>query len=132
QVITESIENIYNIFVNRVAEGRKMTFEEVDEIAQGRVWTGIDAKRLGLVDEIGGLEQAIKYASELVNVEDYGVRNFPVFERTLEEFFLESSPFFITQTKEQLIKEQIGEENYYILEKIKSVNSRKGIQAIMP
>ena len=132
KVTTESIEHIYVTFVNRVAEGRKMTFEEVDEIAQGRVWTGIDAKRLGLVDEIGGLEQAIKYASELVNVEDYGVRSFPVFERTLEDFFLENSPFFMAQTKEQLIKEQIGEENYYILEKIKSVNSRKGIQAIMP
>lgn len=132
KVTTESIEHIYVTFVNRVAEGRKMTFEEVDEIAQGRVWTGIDAKRLGLVDEIGGLEQAIKYASQLVNVEDYGVRSFPVFERTLEDFFLENSPFFMAQTKEQLIKEQIGEENYYILEKIKSVNSRKGIQAIMP
>jgi protease-4 len=132
KVTTESIEHIYVTFVNRVMAGRNMTFEEVDEIAQGRVWTGIDAKRLGLVDEIGGLEQAIKYASELVNVEDYGVRSFPVFERTLEDFFLENSPFFMAQTKEQLIKEQIGEENYYILEKIKSVNSRKGIQAIMP
>jgi protease-4 len=132
KVTTEGVEHVYHTFVNRVAEGRNMTFEEVDAIAQGRVWTGIDAKRLGLVDEIGGLEQAISYASQLVNVEDYGVRSFPVFERTLEDFFLENSPFFMNQTKEQLIKEQIGEENYYILEKIKNVNSRKGIQAIMP
>lgn len=132
KVTTEGVEHVYHTFVNRVADGRNMTFEEVDAIAQGRVWTGIDAKRLGLVDEIGGLEQAISYASQLVNVEDYGVRSFPVFERTLEDFFLENSPFFMNQTKEQLIKEQIGEENYYILEKIKNVNSRKGIQAIMP
>src|SRR5690606_24285178 len=85
KVTTEGVEHVYNTFVNRVAEGRKMTFEEVDEIAQGRVWTGIDAKRLGLVDEIGGLEQAISYASQLVNIDDYGVRSFPVFERTLED-----------------------------------------------
>ncbi|MFA7444759.1 MAG: signal peptide peptidase SppA [Flavobacteriaceae bacterium] len=132
EVTTQSIETIYTTFVNRVAQGRAMTFEEVDKIAQGRVWTGIDAKRLGLVDEIGGLDDALAYASELVNASDYKVRNFPVFERTLEDFFMESSPFFMAKTKEQLIKEEIGEENYQILEKIKNINSRKGIQAIMP
>lgn len=132
EVITQSIETIYTTFVNRVAQGRNMTFEEVDEIAQGRVWTGIDAKRLGLVDEIGGLDDAVAYASELVNTSDYKVRNFPVFERTLEDFFMENTPFFMAKTKEQLIKEEIGEENYQIIEKIRNINSRKGVQAIMP
>src|SRR5690606_7759688 len=48
-VLTESVENIYNVFLQRVAQGRKMTIEQVDEVAQGRVWTGTDAKRLGLI-----------------------------------------------------------------------------------
>src|SRR5690606_32273535 len=64
-IITEGVENIYNTFVNRVATGRNMTFEQVDSIAQGRVWSGRDALNKGLVDEIGGLDAAIAYAAQL-------------------------------------------------------------------
>lgn len=132
KVTTESIEQVYVTFVNRVAKGRNMTFEQVDEIAQGRVWTGIDAKRLGLVDEIGGLDDAIAYAADLVDIDDYVVKNFPVFKRTFEEYFMDRTPFFMVKTKEQMIREEVGEENYQILQRIKDINSRKGIQAIMP
>ena len=107
-VITESIENIYDIFLERVAEGRGMTKEQVNEVAQGRVWTGTDAKRLGLIDEIGGLEDAIAYAAELGEVQEYGLENFPVFKKTLEEYFNENTPFPLMKTKESLIKEEIG------------------------
>ncbi len=58
-----SIESIYTRFVTLVSEGRNMTFDEVDEIAQGRVWTGADAVKIGLVDEIGGLNNALSYAA---------------------------------------------------------------------
>lgn len=131
-VITESIENIYDTFLQRVADGRGMTKEQVNEVAQGRVWTGTDAKRLGLVDEIGGLEDAIAYAAELGKTEKYNLQSFPVFEKTLEEYFSESSPFPLMKTRESLIKEEIGEENYRIIEQIRNMNSRKGVQAIMP
>ncbi|MFA7649448.1 MAG: signal peptide peptidase SppA [Flavobacteriaceae bacterium] len=132
EVLTESIENIYDVFLTRVADGRGMTKEQVNEVAQGRVWTGTDAKRLGLVDEIGGLEDAIKYASELVGTDDYKLRSFPVFKRTFEEYVSENSPFPLIKSKETLIKEEIGEENYLIIQQIKNMNSRKGIQAMMP
>lgn len=132
EVVTESIETIYDTFLQRVAEGRGMTKEQVNEVAQGRVWTGTDAKRLGLVDEIGGLEEAIAYAAELGNVEKYNLENLPVFKRTLEEYFNENSPFPLMKTKEMLIKEEIGEENYQVIQQIKNMNSRKGIQAMMP
>ena len=59
-----SIEQIYKAFLNNVAEGRDMTPAQVDEIAQGRVWTGADALGIGLVDEIGTLEDAIKFAAQ--------------------------------------------------------------------
>ena len=131
-VITESIENIYDVFLTRVANGRGMTKEQVNEVAQGRVWTGTDAKRLGLVDEIGGLEDAIAYAAELGKTEKYNLQSFPVFEKTLEEYFSESSPFPLMKTRESLIKEEIGEENYRIIEQIRNMNSRKGVQAMMP
>lgn len=131
-VITESIENIYDVFLTRVANGRGMTKEQVNEVAQGRVWTGTDAKRLGLVDEIGGLEDAIAYAAELGKTEKYNLQSFPVFEKTMQEYFSESSPFPLMKTRESLIKEEIGEENYRIIEQIRNMNSRKGVQAMMP
>lgn len=131
-VLTESVENIYTTFLDRVAQGRNMTVEEVNEVAQGRVWTGTDAKRLGLVDEIGGLEDAISYAARLVDADKYTVRNFPVFEKTFEEYITENSPFPLMKTKEALIREELGEENYQVIQQIKNMNSRKGIQAMMP
>ena len=64
------VDDIYTNFVNIVAEGRDMTYEAVDEIAQGRVWTGADALRIGLVDEIGTLEDAITYAASMAGDPD--------------------------------------------------------------
>ncbi len=131
-VITENIENIYDTFLQRVADGRGMTKEQVNEVAQGRVWTGTEAKRLGLVDEIGGLDKAIAYAAKLGEIKDYNLESFPVFKKTIEEYFTENSPFPFAKTKEALLKEELGEENYQIIQQIRSMNSRKGVQAIMP
>ena len=65
RLMQDYVDDIYTRFVNIVAEGRGMTYEAVDEIAQGRVWTGADALKLGLVDELGTLEDAIAYAASL-------------------------------------------------------------------
>lgn len=132
EVTTASVENIYNIFLSRVAEGRGMTVEAVNEVAQGRVWTGSDALSLGLVDEIGGLEDAIAYAKNLVEIDKYSVRNFPVFKKSFEDFLSESMPFPFMKTREAMIKEEIGEENYQVIQQIKTMNSRKGVQLRMP
>jgi protease-4 len=58
------VDWIYGQFVAKVAEGRKLQISKVEEIAQGRVWSGTEAKNLGLVDEIGGLSDAVKYAGK--------------------------------------------------------------------
>ncbi|NER20590.1 MAG: signal peptide peptidase SppA [Symploca sp. SIO1C2] len=63
-IYQKSVDQIYNQFLNKVAESRKMTRQKVEEIAQGRVWSGVEAKKLGLVDEIGGINQAIEYAAQ--------------------------------------------------------------------
>lgn len=131
-VVLESIEKTYDTFLKRVADGRKMTKEQVNEIAQGRVWTGVDAHRLGLVDEIGGLEDAIKYAAKLGKTKSYRTENFPEYEKSFEDMLANFTGMAMFKTKEQLIKEQIGEEGFIMLEQIKRVKSRKGIQAIMP
>ena len=71
----KGIEEVYSTFVNHVADGRNMTFDSVDAIGQGRVWTGNDGKRIGLVDEIGGLQYAIAVAAEKAEcLDDYMVR----------------------------------------------------------
>src|SRR5690606_3474558 len=101
---TEGVESFYNTFISKVAQGRGMTKEQVHEVAQGRVWTGVDAKRLGLVDEIGGLEAAVQYAAKLSEVEKFSTVNFPVFEKTSEEFFKELNPFMVAKTQEALLK----------------------------
>lgn len=128
----EGVEQIYKTFVNRVAVGRKMTFDQVDAIAQGRVWSGSDALRLGLVDKIGGMDDAIAYAANLVKLKDYDTVAYPEFEKS---FFddLESSGFVsLFKSREALLKEQIGEENYQLINEIKKMNARKGMQLVLP
>lgn len=71
--VFDLMEDGYNIFVNRVAEGRGMTFVEVDNIAQGRVWSGIDGLGIGIIDEIGGVLDAIDYASHIGGIDTDGL-----------------------------------------------------------
>ena len=130
--VLESIEKTYATFLKRVADGRKMTTEQVDAIAQGRVWTGVDAHKLGLVDEIGGLDAAIKYAAKLGKTSSYRTENFPEYEKSFEDLLANFTGMAMFKTKEQLLKEQLGEEGFQMLEQIKRVKSRKGVQAIMP
>jgi protease IV len=128
-VTLESVEHIYKTFVTHVATGRKMTFAQVDAIAQGRVWTGADALKIGLVDKIGGLDDAIKEAALMAKIKDYSTQNYPEYEKNINDL-LANLPF--AKSKESFIKEEIGTENYKILEQIKRIQSQKGVQALMP
>jgi protease-4 len=128
-VTLEGVEHIYNTFVTHVAEGRKMTFAQVDSIAQGRVWSGAEALKIGLVDKIGGLNDAIKEAATLSKIKKYNTRNYPEYEKDFEDLFA-NLPF--AQSKATFIKEELGEENYRVLQGIKRMQSQKGIQTMMP
>jgi protease-4 len=128
-VTLEGVEKVYSTFVSHVAKGRKMTFAQVDVIAQGRVWTGSEALKLGLVDKIGGLDDAITEAARLSKTKNYSTKNYPEFEKDFDEF-LENFPF--ARTRERFIKEEIGEENYRMIEQIKRAQNYKGIQARIP
>ncbi|WP_158961465.1 signal peptide peptidase SppA [Myroides fluvii] len=130
--ITESIEFIYETFVNRVAAGRGMTFEKVDEIAQGRVWTGVDALEKGLVDELGGLDAAIAYAANKVEIDNYNVVSYPEYELKFNDLLRNFLGASIMQTQDELLKEKIGQANFEMIERLNYFNSLKGAQAIMP
>ena len=125
----EGVEKIYTTFVNRVAAGRKMTFEQVDAIGQGRVWSGAEALKIGLVDKIGGMDEALAEAAKLANLKKYNTQNYPEYEKSFDDIL---SKFGLAQSKQELIKEEIGAENYLIIQKIKRMTQQKGVQAIMP
>ncbi|WP_034059113.1 signal peptide peptidase SppA [Lacinutrix jangbogonensis] len=127
--IKESIASVYNLFTNRVAQGRNMTQEAVHDIAQGRVWTGADAVNNGLVDQLGGLDAALAYAAELTEVEEYRIIQYPVFDKNLKAML---KGFGLVQSKEALMKEELGAENYKILQEIKTMTKQKGIQLMFP
>lgn len=125
---TEGVEHIYTTFVSRVAAGRKMTTAQVDSIAQGRVWSGSEAIKIGLVDKIGGMEEAIKEAASLSKTKKYRTVNYPEYEKTMDDIL---ANFGLAQSREAIIKEEIGTANYEVLKKLKTAINQKGIQARM-
>lgn len=132
QTLTESIEIIYDTFISRVAEGRKMDKAKVDEMAQGRVWTGTMAKQLGLVDELGSLDDAIAYAAKLVKTDDYKVSLYPEYEIEFADLFRKFLGMSVSSVKEDAIKNEIGTENYELLQRMNYLKQSKGVQAMMP
>ncbi len=126
-IIQQSVDDIYDTFLNRVANGRNMTVEAVHEVAQGRVWSGIKAKQLGLVDEIGDLDKAIEKAAELADLESYKISNYPASEDPFTKLMKDLQG----QTKQNLIKEELG--SYYTYYKqIKEMIDMEGVQMRMP
>ena len=95
QEIKVGINQVYQTFLNRVAQGRNMSKEAVHEIAQGRVWSGVEAKEIGLVDHLGGMETALDRAAALAEIEDYKITTYPKYDDDLESMLGElfSGPF---------------------------------------
>jgi len=127
KIITHDIENIYSTFITHVSEGRKMTVAQVDSIGQGRVWSGVDAKRLGLVDEFGGLDDAIAEAAKLAKLKEYGTMELPeqkdTFEQLMETFTGDNSSVFL--------KKELGAA-YPYFNYLSRMSKMEGVQALMP
>ncbi|MBC8753151.1 signal peptide peptidase SppA [Kordia sp. YSTF-M3] len=130
-LIKEGIEDIYDLFTQRVADGRGMTQTAVDSIAQGRVWTGNDAIKIGLVDEIGGLDMAIQAAADAAEMTDYKIKELPIYEKDLESILNQYTGGFI-QTKEDILKEELGDKHYMMLQKMKKMTQMQGPQLLLP
>lgn len=127
--IKEGIIDVYSLFTKRVADGRNLTAEQVEDIAQGRVWTGNDALQRGLVDELGGLDVALKHAAEAAKIEDYKIREYPVFEKNLDEML---ETFGLAKAKEKILAEELGEENYKLIKEVRRLTEKKGVQLLFP
>jgi protease-4 len=84
-ILQKQVNTVYQTFVNYVVDGRNMTFNKVDAIGQGRIWSGIQAKDLGLVDELGGLDDAILSASSLAEIDEYRIVEYPKVKEPFEE-----------------------------------------------
>ncbi len=130
ELIQTYVDKFYDTFKARVAAGRKMTEAQVDSVGRGRVWTGTDAKRIGLVDELGGLEDAITAAAQLAGLEDYRIQGFP----EQEDMFKEIMKQMHTGAQSWVQQEVFGTDAALLkqFETIRSVREVKGIQARMP
>ncbi|HLN56078.1 MAG TPA: signal peptide peptidase SppA [Bacteroidales bacterium] len=127
EVMQLNIEQIYGDFVGKVASGREMEASAVDSIGQGRVWSGTSAIKIGLVDEIGGLNDAIKGAAELAGISEYSVKELPV----AEDPYMKLLSQLGGEVKMRMLRKELGESvRYYNM--IKEITQMSGVQARLP
>lgn len=126
-ILQEGVEDIYHVFTKRVADGREMDRERVDEIGQGRVWSGYDARELGLVDEFGGLKRAVEIAVEESGLETYRIVSLPALKDPLEELVKSLGG----EVRMKLSGEYGGIVSGYY-ETLRSALENQGVQARMP
>jgi len=117
----------YELFVKRCADGRGMTVDEIKAVAEGRVWTGEDAKKLGLVDVLGGLNDAIAIAVEKSGLEKYRVVEYP----EKEDFATRLMKGLSGDVEAKFAKSTLG-ENYQVFQYLKQATQMQGIQARLP
>ena len=129
QGMQEMVEEGYDKFVKRVATGRKMSEAKVRRIGEGRVWDAVSALRIGLVDQLGGMEDAIDWIAEQANIENYGISRYPNYENSLWDFLPE---IMNMQLRANLSKELGEEVSPFLLNKVVTVLRRKPVQALMP
>lgn len=127
EIMQNYINNGYKLFVKRCADGREMTTEAIEKIAEGRVWTGATAKELGLVDELGGLDKALEIAAEKAGVEAYSTITYPAKEGMLSSLLNQSKNDYI----EGKLEESIG-EYYHQFKFIKNLKEADPVQARLP
>ncbi|MEI6020662.1 MAG: signal peptide peptidase SppA [Bacteroidota bacterium] len=127
QFIQNSVEKVYDTFTKRVAEGRGITQAMVDSIGQGRVWSGADAIRIKLVDELGGLNDAIAYAAKQIKATDYKLLELPKQKNPLDEFLGNKE----SDLETKMLKKNLGPA-YIYFKQMKSVLMLKGVQARLP
>ncbi len=127
EMMQETIEEGYDTFISHVAEGRGMIKEQVDEIGQGRVWSGENAMEIGLIDEFGGLQDAINLAAEMEGLEDYRTVSLPALPSPFESLLKTGTDEF----QRGLLKKQLGEK-YRYYEYLKNVSGMNGIYARLP
>jgi protease-4 len=126
--IQKSIANVYETFISHVSEGRNISKSSVDEIGQGRIWTGYDAKRIGLIDTYGGIEKAIDIASTLANIDDYRIISLPKKKDPFSEF---ATKFASGSNISNILLDKIGVRTE-LTKPIENLLNRDKVQARLP
>ncbi|MEY2799428.1 MAG: hypothetical protein RI934_416 [Bacteroidota bacterium] len=126
-IIQQSVNQIYKDFTNKVAAGRNLPIQKVLNIAGGRVWSGSDALRIGLVDSLGNMNDALRLAAQKANLKDYRIINLPEETATLEKILTGLSG----KIKMQFLKAEYG-EGYQYYQEFANIKSMKGIQTRLP
>ena len=126
-IIQRGVDRIYDDFITKVAEGRKLKKEQVDSIAQGRVWAAIDAKKIGLVDEFGGLDKAIAIAKTKAKITDCRIINFPEMKDPIETLISDMSG----QASMFLTKRSLTAEQFKLYTDFEKLMHYRGVQARM-
>jgi len=126
-IIQGGVNKIYQVFLKRVADGRKIDVAQVDSIGQGRVWTGEQAVKLKLVDRIGTLDQAIAAAAKKANLENYRISEYPRAKDPFESIWSTSKD----KIKLWLLEDELGDYAKYLSE-MKRISQQSGIQARIP
>ncbi len=127
QIIQNGVNDIYHEFIGKVAEGRGMTTADIDSIGQGRVWSGRDALRIGLVDVIGGLDVAIKIAAEKAKLTDYRTQELPEVKDPFEQIMADLKG----DAEETAMRQRLG-QYYPFLKDMEQLARMKGVQARLP
>ncbi|MBP7498940.1 MAG: signal peptide peptidase SppA [Chryseobacterium sp.] len=128
-IMTRSVESTYQRFVHFVTQNRKKSFEQIDAVGGGRIWSGVRAKEIGLVDELGTLEDAINFAAKSANVKDYSVSSYPAKMSKFEQIFsAETDEDFSTR----VIKNKIGKENFKIFQQMTNPNAKATVMMETP
>lgn len=127
QVIQTQVNAGYQNFIGKVAQGRKKTLDEIDSIGQGRVWTGEQALKIGLVDQLGSFDDAVHEAAKLAKMKSYNLTSYPE-QKTLIESILGD---MTDQMKVYFVKQQLG-VNYRYFENLQHLRNMTGIQARLP
>ena len=131
KAIQQSVVHVYDTFVDRVAKGRGMTATEVDNIGQGRVWSGEDALRIGLVDRLGNLNDAVSSAAGMAGMSDYKVKALPKAIDPIQKLMEELSGSEAAIDPERLLGEDFAEV-YELYTHLRTIQRIKGIQARLP
>lgn len=126
-LLQAEINNIYKTFTQKVANGRHKTPEFIDNIGQGRVWTGAEAIKIGLVDRLGNIDDAVKSAAKKAGLKEYKLVDYPAQKDPLKELFDDSAD----KVRTYFTKQELG-ENYNYYQKMQSVIKTTGIQSRMP
>ncbi|HBQ84177.1 MAG: signal peptide peptidase SppA [Bacteroidetes bacterium GWE2_41_25] len=127
EIMQMSIEKVYSDFVSKVADGRKISFDAVDNIGQGRVWSGTRAMKIGLVDEMGGLNDAITGAAQLAGIDKYKIRELPQLEDPYTRLLTQLSE----DVRMSLLRKELGESVEYY-NRLMELKDLTGIQALLP